>query len=218
MGVKSAGSGAAPVAALAVPTTDEFVQAVAAAQGEFARAIEGAELRRDPLRFVLVALSDTLGVLVKTTRRWEGAVGDVIAASRPLSQDERASLLREVVGAAKDGALDGANTGMRAEARRMIRTLDRGLAVRIGLWVGGAYVAGALTVLGVLLAGQFGPFSRQAESAAAWSELEQNNPDPRPALAAGEVRTDRASGRRYYAGVSLWLDPSRPPPAAPAKP
>jgi len=31
-------------------------------------------------------------------------------------------------------------------------------------------------------------------------------------LGAAEVRTDKASGRRYYAGVSLWLDAPGPPP------
>jgi hypothetical protein len=48
---------------------------------------------------------------------------------------------------------------------------------------------------------------------AAWTPLLQNNPDPRPAIAAVEIRADQMS-RRYYAGLSLWLTPARPPPAA----
>src|SRR4051795_5248177 len=44
----------------------------------------------------------------------------------------------------------------------MIRTLDRGLAIRIGLGVGGAYVAGSLSVLGFLAFAHSGSFSPEA--------------------------------------------------------
>jgi hypothetical protein len=91
----------------------------------------------------------------------------------------------------------------------MIRTLDRGLAIRIGLGVGGAYVAGSLSVLGFLAFAHSGSFSPEA----AWMPLLRNNPDPRPAMAAAEIRADQ-TGRRYYSGLSLWLDSARPPPAS----
>jgi hypothetical protein len=48
------------------------------------------------------------------------------------------------------------------------------------------------------------------ESQDAWQKLVQTNPDPRPALSLAEIRADR-TGRRYYAGLALWLDPARPP-------
>ena len=107
---------------------------------------------------------------------------------------------------------DGAYRGMRKEAGRMVRTLDRHLAVQIGLSVGSAFVAGALSVLGVLVVAHLGPFSPAAERNAAWETLIQTNPDPRLALAAAEIRADQA-GRRFYSKLSLWLDPAQSPPA-----
>ena len=143
------------------------------------------------------------------------AVKDVIAARHPLTQEERADLARALVEATKDGAYEGT----RKEAARMIRRLDRNLAVRMGLYVGGAFVAGCVLTVGALAYLNAGPFRPDVEAGAAWRALVQLNPDPRPALANAEVRTDRATGRRYHAGVSLWIDPSPPPPPdAPAKP
>jgi hypothetical protein len=81
-----------------------------------------------------------------------------------------------------------------------------------GLSVGGAFVAGALSVLGVLVVAHLGPFSPAAERNAAWQTLIQTNPDPQPALASAEIRADQ-TGRRYYSKLSLWLDPAQPPPA-----
>jgi hypothetical protein len=117
---------------VAVPATDELVAAVAEAQGELALAGEAAAMRRDPYRLVLAALSAALGVFLKSVRRWERAVADVIAARDPLSAAERADLVRALVEATKDGAYQAT----RKEAARMVRTLDRGLAARIGLGVG----------------------------------------------------------------------------------
>jgi hypothetical protein len=78
-------------------------------------------------------------------------------------------------------------------------------------------VLGSALTLGALAGFDAGPFRPEAEAGAAWRELVRHNPDPRPALAAAEVRMDRATGRRYYAGVSLWLDPPNPAPAAATK-
>lgn len=220
MGVKGAKAAVAqgentpptPATMVAVPTRDEFVEAVAATQASLAQAIEAAGLQRDPLRFVLVAVSDLIGLLVKTTRRWENATSAVVAAQHPLSAEERAA----VVASAADGSKAGAVQGMREEARRIIRRFDHGTAIRAGLFVGGAYVGGALTVLGVFAAMHLGPFSRQAAADGAWREVVEHNPDPRPMLGAATVKAERATGRRYYEGVSLWLDPPRAPPASAA--
>jgi hypothetical protein len=89
----------------------------------------------DPLRFVMAGLSHLLGVLGRSTRRWERAVADVIAARAPLTDDDRAGIHTAIE--------DGAFRGMKVEARRVIRTLDRRLAVLIGLSVAGAFVLGA---------------------------------------------------------------------------
>ncbi len=192
---------------------DELEAAVAEAQAKLAEAGETPEMRRDPYRFALAGLSLTIGALPRTVRAWDEAVKDVIAARHPLTQKERADLARALVEATKEGAYEGT----RKEAARMIRRLDRNLAVRMGLYVGGAFVAGCVLTVGALAYFTGGPFRPDVEAGAAWRELVQLNPDPRPLLAAGEVRTDR-TGRRYHAGVSLWMDPSPPPPGAPAKP
>ncbi len=204
--------GTAPPPDDPAPAAGDLEAAVAEAQAMLAEAGETPEMRRDPYRIALAGLSLTIGALPRTVRAWDEAVKDVIAARHPLSQEERADLARAVVEATKDGAYEGT----RKEAARMIRRLDHTVAVRMGLYVGAAFVAGCVLTVGALAYFTGGPFRPDVEAGAAWRELVQNNPDPRPLLAAGEVRTDR-TGRRYHAGVSLWMDPSPPPPGAPAK-
>ena len=196
-----------------VPDVGELDASVAEAQAKLAHAAASKAMRHDPYQHVLTGLSDTIGVLPTMARRWDAAVKDVIAARHPLTPEERADLARALVEATKDGAYEGT----RKEAARMIRRLDRNLAVRMGLYVGGAFVAGCVLTVGALAYFSGGPFRPDVEAGAAWRELVQLNPDPRPALANAEVRTDRATGRRYHAGVSLWIDPSPPPPGEPAK-
>lgn len=196
------------------PPSDDLAGLIEAAQADFAAAAASVPLRRDPYRGILAGLSATLGVFGKSITRWEQAVADVVASRDPLPAKDRAALVTELVAATKLGAFEA----MRVEANRMVRTLDQALVVRIGLCVGGAYVLGVLSVLGFIAAFHLGPYSREAESGAAWRELMQNNPDPRQAVGAGEVRTDHATGRRYYAGVSLWMEPARPPQTAGVKP
>jgi len=198
------------VETLATPSRDDLAISIALAQADLATAAEAKALRRDPYRVLLVGLSMSLGVFGKAITRWDSAVADVIASRDPLPAEERAVLVHELVAATKQGAFEG----MRKEAARMVRTLDRGLAVRIGLGVGGAFAAGVLATVGTFLLLGVGPFSREARGASAWHDIEQNNPDPRPALASATMQTERASGRRYYANVSLWLDPLGPPPRA----
>ncbi len=201
------------LAADADADADELDVAVAGAQSKLALAAAGKAMRHDPYQHVLAGLSDTLGVLPTMVRRWDAAVQDVIAARHPLTLEERADLAHALVEATKDGAYEGT----RKEAARMIRRLDRGLSVRIGLCIGGAFVAGFALAVGGLAYFSGGPFRPDAEAGAAWREVVQVNPDPRPLFAAGEVRTDR-TGRRYHAGVSLWMDPPPLPPGAPVKP
>ncbi len=186
---------------------DDLRDLIQSAQSDLARAGEVPSMRKEPFRLILAALSGTLAVFGRSINRWERAVANVIAARNPLSEEDRIALMAELVQAVENGAF----RGMRKEAQRMVRALDRRLATQIGFTVGGAYVLGALSVLALLLVAQLGPFSRQAESKAAWQDLIQNNPDPRPALAAAEIRADR-TGRRYYLGLALWLDPSKPAP------
>jgi len=155
-----------------------------------------------------------LGALVKTTRRWEGATSAVVEARQPFPQDERDALVRQVVEASKAAV----HEATRKEAGRMVRTLDRRQVARLGLGMGGAFMLGGGLMLGGLVYLSAGPFNPTGQAAAAWRDLEQHNPDPGPALAAAEVRTDKATGRRFYAGVSLWLDPAGPAPAMRTKP
>jgi hypothetical protein len=197
----------------AIPANDDLETAVAEAQATLARACDDISVRRDPVRLILEGLSDTIGVLPNTARRMDAAVGAVIAARHPMTPEERADLVQALVGATQEGAFQGT----RKEAARMIRRLDHGLAVRMGLYVGAAFVAGCVLTVGALAYFGGGPFNPDAQAGAAWREMVRLNPDPRPLLDAGEVRTDR-TGRRYHAGVSLWMDPSPSPPGAPARP
>ena len=186
---------------------DDLRDLIQSAQSSLAQAADADVLRRDPYRLILAGLSGILGVFGCSISRWERAVQDVIDARDPLPEADRQALQAALVAAVEDGAY----RGMRKEAGHM--TLDRRLAGQIGLAVGGAFVAGALSVLGVLVMAHLGPFSPAAERNAAWQTLIQTNPDPRPAVAAAEIRADQ-SGRRYYSKLSLWLDPAQPPPAA----
>ena len=187
---------------------DDLRDLIQSAQSDLALAADADVLRRDPYRLILAGLSGILAVFGRSISRWERAVQDVIDARDPLPEADRQALRAALVAAVEDGAY----RGMRKEAGRMVRTLDRRLAVQIGLSVGGAFVAGALSVLGILVVAHLGPFSPAAERNAAWQTLIRTNPDPRPALAAAEIRADQ-TGRRYYSKLSLWLDPAQPPPA-----
>jgi hypothetical protein len=165
---------------------------------------EGANalVHRDPMRLMLMAQSAVLSVFGRNTTRWERAVQGVIDA-RVLSDADRTAMAM--------AAQDGAYTAMRKEANRMVRTIDRRLMTQFALTVGGAFVAGGLLVFGTFYLWQVGPYSPDVERAAAWSAIIRSNPDPNPALANAEIRTDQA-GRRYYAKLSLWMDPAKSPP------
>lgn len=205
---------ASALPAATVPDVGELDASVAEAQALLAEAAASKAMRHDPYRHILIGLAGTIGVLPTMVRRWDAAVKDVIAARHPLTPEERADLVSALVEATTKGAYEGT----RKEAARMIRRLDHGLAIRMGLCVGAAFVLGSALTVGAFAYLNSGPFRPDVEGSPVWRELVQNNPDPRPALAAGDVRVERNTGRRYYAGVSLWLDPSRPPPSTSAKP
>ena len=197
-----------------VPPTDDLVEAVAKVQADLTRAGMTGPMRRDPYRLLLGVQSAMLGVHLKNVHRWERAVADVIAARDPLPPEQRAALAASLVEATEQGAFQA----MRKEAARMVRTLDRALMLRVALGIGGAYVAGGLSVLAVFVFFQLGPFDPATQAANAWRTLIAHNPDPDPSLAAADVRTEPKTGRRYYAGVSLWLDPLPQAPTTYVKP
>lgn len=183
--------------------SDELRAAIEAAQADLAQAADLPSMRKDPVRLVLMAISGTLGVLGRSTTRWERAVADVIAARDPMTEEDRAALIAAVE--------DGAYRGMRKEAQRMVRTLDSKLSVQIGLGAVAVAVVSVMATVAFLAVTHTGPYSLPAETQAAWHDLMVNNPDPRPVIASAEIRADRA-GRRYYTGLQLWIDPARPPP------
>ena len=174
------------------------------ARAALERAVIKAGLTNDPVGYLLEATSGALGAFL---------VG-IEAVRSPLDQELREALLLEV----GKGTRAGANDAMRVEAARTHRIFNRDFAVRVGLGVAGAFLLGVALTYGVLRATQLGPFDRDVQAAAAWHDIEQRNPDPRQNLGAAEVRTDKVSGRPYYAGVSLWLDPLGPPPGTGSRP
>ena len=135
-----------PVAQLTTPE-DELLASIRTAQIRLAQAAAAPEMRREPLQLILAALSSSLEVFGASSRRWDNAVADVVAARDPLPREEKEALVQELVAATRQGAYDA----MRKEAARMVRVIDHGLFVRIGLAVGGAYVAGALSVWAFIL-------------------------------------------------------------------
>ena len=204
-----------------VDSADDMEASVATAQDMLAQASEVPAMRHDPFRLILGGLSAALGALVKTTRRWETATGNVVAAAagveaarQPFPQDERDALVKAVTEASREAV----NRAARKEAGMMIRAFDRKVVMLVGAGGAGAFVLGSVLTLAVLAAVHVGPFSRDALAGAAWREVEQHNPDPRQALASASILTDPATGRRYYAGVSLWMDPPQAAPTSPRKP
>lgn len=175
-----------------------FAASIAAVQADLALAGESGPMRRDPYRITLAAQSLMLGTFLEANTRWEQATDAVIAARNPLPPEHMEALIHRLETATQNGA----NTGMRAEAKRMIRTLDHGLSVRIGLALGASAIAGGIIVAALGWSLSAGPFTPDK----AWQDIIALNPDPRPALAGAATQMDRNTGRRYYSGVSLWLD------------
>ena len=165
---------------------DDLQAAIQAAQTDLAAAAEAGPVRRDPYRLILAALSGVLAVFDRSITRWERAVADVIAARDPLSANDRALLRAEMADAAQKGAYEG----MRKEAQRMVRTLDRRLTTQIGLVVGAAFLLG----VGV---GAWAAWLRTAAP---------------PDLICGAVLT--ATGQPICYTVVGPLPPAPPPPTA----
>ena len=136
----------APVPSAAV-SDDNLLGSIRTAQAKLAQAAAAPEMRREPLQLVLAALSSSLDVFGASSRKWDQAVSDVIAARDPLPPEDREAMVRELVAATQQGAYEG----MRKEAQRMVRTIDSRLVVQITLGVLGAYAAGALSVWGFIL-------------------------------------------------------------------
>lgn len=181
-----------------------FAASIAAAQAELALAGESGPMRRDPYRITLAAQSLMLGTFLEANTRWEQATDAVIASRNPLPPEHMDALIHRLETATQNGA----NRGVRAEAKRMIRTLDHALAVRIGLAMGASAIAGGIIVAALGWSLSAGPFTADK----AWQDIITLNPDPRPALTSAAIQTDH-TGRRYYTGMSLWLDPPRPAPS-----
>lgn len=167
---------------------------ISATQADLAAAVEHPALRRDPYKQILAGTFGTLGVLSAVMRKWEEGTAAMTAAQAP-----PAEVMQKAV-----------YDATRKEAARLVRAIDRGQAGKIGLCVAGAYIFGAVSVVAFLMITHAGPFDRAAQSQAAWHDLVTENPDPRPALATATVQSDH--GRRYYSGLSLWIDPASPAP------
>lgn len=130
-----------------VDSADDMEASVAEAQDMLARASEVPAMQHDPFRLILGGLSAALGALVKTTRRWEMATGNVVsaaagveAARQPFPQEERDALVRTVT----DASREAVGKAARSEARVMIRAFDHKVAMLVGASVAGAFVLGIL--------------------------------------------------------------------------
>ena len=90
-------------------TREDLAEAVDAAQEELHEAIRRAELERDPYRFVLGALSMSLGLFPGLMRRMETAAE---AARVPMTLEEKAAFRREV------------REGLRQEAGKLAKAVN----------------------------------------------------------------------------------------------
>ncbi|WP_426960329.1 hypothetical protein [Muricoccus radiodurans] len=176
-----------------------MADAVATAQEELAQGVKRGELTRDPYRFVLGALSVTLGLFPGFVARIEAAAE---GARVPLSAEEKAVFRRDL----RDSLRQEAGNLARAINRRTALLSGAG-AMAVALIAGtGGYLLGRGSVreeVAVLEA----RLALGSGASRAWLSLIQANSDPRPALTAGNSWQDQASGRRA-AEVRLWLDPA----------
>ena len=204
MGVNSVAPLSGPAT---VSTADEYEAAISSAQDSLQRAAGRVGPHGDEARLWLVAQSDALGALLKTTRRWERATADVIEARDTFGEAERARTIRDFITAAHESFA----AEVRKRAERMIRAFDRRTTALVACSIGGAFVGGlmlgALALAGALRWTGVGPWG----SDAAWAEVARNNPDPRPLLAKA-VDGTAPDGRRYKV-LSLWTEPAKAPPA-----
>ena len=190
-----------------IPNADDFEAEVAAVQAALRTAADRMGPKGDESRLYLMAQSDTIGVMLKTTRRWERATTAVIEARDAFGEAERARTMRDFITVAQDSF----TVEVRKRAERMVRGFDRRTIALIGGGIGGAFVGGlllgALGLAGTLWWKAAGPWGANA----AWAELAHDNPDPRQSLANGVVGV--ASDGRRYTVVSLWTEPAKGPPA-----
>ncbi|MCB4823140.1 hypothetical protein [Roseicella aerolata] len=179
-----------------------------AARAELEKAVEAGGLRRDPLRFVLAALSSALSVFPAAVRRVEAASETV---RQPLSPKAEAELLRRVEEAARRGAA----TAGPAIARRTAVLAGVSLAAAAMLGAVAGWWAGRTSVPGEIAVAEHGIRMSLAASAA-WLPILQANPDPRPALARGQVFRDERTGWRAGT-ITLYLEPGSSVPGPPRR-
>ena len=190
-----------------VPAADEYEVAIASAQQSLQRAAGRVGPHGDEARLWLVAQSDALGALLKTTWRWERATADVIEARDAFGEAERARTIRDFIAAAHESF----TTEVRKRAERMVRAFDRRTTALVGCCIGGAFVSGLLTGALALVAALWWIGAGPWGAGAAWADVARNNPDPRPLLAKA-VDGTAPDGRRYKV-LSLWTEPAKGPPA-----
>lgn len=180
-------------------------EAVEAAQAELAEAVEAGGLRRDPLRFVLAALSSTLGVLPTAVQRVEAASETV---RQPLSPKAEAELMRRVEEAARRGAAAAGPS----IARRTAVLAAVSVVVSALLGAAGGWWAGRSSLPAEVALAERGIRMSLAASEA-WLPILRANPDPRPALARGHAFRDERTGWRAGT-ITLYLEPGEAAPAA----
>ena len=185
---------------------EDLAEAVAAAQEDLHEAVRRAELGRDPFRFVLGALSMTLGLFPQLVARMERAAE---AARVPMTPEDKTAFRREV------------REGLRQEVGKLARATSRRTAALVGAAIAGAALAGGAGgfILGrattrVDVASLSGALSMDAGAVRTWLDLMRANSDPRPALAVGTSWKDPATQRRAVE-FRLWTDP--PPATAPQR-
>lgn len=184
------------------PDAAEVATLVERAQEALAEGVDRADLRRDPLRHVLVAFSAVIEIFPGLARSLEASAE---RARAPVDPAQEEALMRRVV--------EATSRSIRQEAPGLHRAFNRRTAALVGVAVaaaglvgaGGGFLLGRSSAADDVRAVE-AQLALRADAARAWAELLRANPDPRPALAAARTWRDGASDRRV-AEVRLWLDP-----------
>lgn len=200
----------ASLPAIASPEYSEFDAQIRQAQDELTESVERAGLARDPYRFVVGAISHTLGMFPSIVHRLETAVE---TARQPIDP----AAIERLESAAASGAAQRAGELARAHNWR---TITIAMAVLVGVAVAGV-AGGVWAERRAQLATDAGIAAeavRQGPSGASeWLVWMQNN-DVNELRGACDKSTVLLGGRRACA-VGLWLDPpmNPAPPTAPVR-
>lgn len=167
---------------------------IQAAQAELVQAGQAPSIKRDPsLRLFLATQARVIGVLGSAVEHMRQPLADADLILIEMAVSRSMTTIGAEISA---GVEKGAHSATRMEAARLIRSLDRSLAIRVSLAIGAAFVCGVIVTAAVLRTAEIGPYSPDAQAAGVWADLHRCNAFPQKA------KTVQNGNNR--AVVTLW--------------